>query len=382
MRILIAHSFYRIPGGEDRYVRQQLELLGTDHEVALISRDNSNLKGAAEAAHRTIYSRREITRVEEEMHAFGPDLVHVHNVYPSLGPAVHLACKRLKIPLVMTVHNYRLRCPNGYMFTEHQKCRRCTQGNYTNAVIHKCFESRSQAAGYATGLWLHRFAMRTETTVDMFVAPSRFMASRLLDWGFDAARVTYVPNFTSTGPVVGDIAGERGVFVGRMSSEKGLDVLLEALAAAADPPFAIVGDGPFLEPLQARAAKLKLAHTSFTGRVGRDSLEHLLGRARYMVIPSLWDENAPLAALEGLAAGLPLLVSATGGLPELAGDGRGKTFPTGDVHALAELIRRWNADPALCRQMGERARRFALAEFDARVHQRRLEDVYGRVLGI
>ena len=240
------------------------------------------------------------------------------------------------------------------------------------------------AVGYAAGLWFHRFVLRTEAAVSVFAAPSKFMAARLVDWGIDPARVAYVPNFTSADPAPDrDGAHDRngGISVGRVSSEKGLDVLLHALAAASDPHFAIVGDGPALTSMRALADELHLTRTEFTGRVDRKRLQQLLRHSRYMVIPSLWDENAPLAALEGLAAGMPLLASNAGGLPELVAEGRGQLFPPGDAGTLAGVIADWDTDPVRCARAGEVAREFASREFNPRKHKASLEEVYLRALG-
>src|SRR3990170_4344958 len=117
MRILIAHSSYRIAGGEDRYVQQQIELLSTAHDIEVIRPHNRDLEGGLRTGARMLYSRTLAQHVMDVMHRFRPHVVHLHNAYPSLGPAVQLATRQLQIPVVMTVHNHRLRCPNGYMFT-------------------------------------------------------------------------------------------------------------------------------------------------------------------------------------------------------------------------------------------------------------------------
>ena len=145
MRILYAHSFYRAPGGEDRHVRDQVDLVSGAHDVELVSESNVDLSESPATATRMLYSRAKKRDVGRIIDRFAPDVVHIHNTYPSLGPAVVLAANDRGIPIVMTVHNFRLRCPNGLMFTEGALCRRCQSGVYTNALLHQCFPTMKQA---------------------------------------------------------------------------------------------------------------------------------------------------------------------------------------------------------------------------------------------
>ncbi len=379
LRVLVAHSFYRLPGGEDRYVEQQVPLLRTQHEVATLWRHNRDLTpGPAAALRMALAGPR--SSVEALFESFKPDVVHLHNAYPSLGPAVHRAAERAGVPLVMTVHNFRLRCPNGYMFTEGASCRRCEHGVYAHAVFHNCFPSRSQAASYAASLWVHRFILRLEDAISLFIAPSEFVRSRMIEWGIAPDRIEIVRNFTTV-DAVGRPAGRHGIFIGRLSGEKGVDVLLRALAVAGDPPFRIVGDGPVQKPLESLARDLHLRNTVFLGRVPSADVPDLLRRSRYLVLPSISGENAPLAAIEALAAGRPLLVSDGGGLPELVSGGEGLLSPPGDVEALARRIRQLHDDDELWAATAQRAKARA-AEFTPQRHLERLERAYAKVAAL
>ena len=256
LRILYAHSFYRIPGGEDRHVRDQIDLVSGAHDVELISEANIDLSESPATAARMLYSRAKKRDVGRIIDRFAPDVVHVHNTYPSLGPAVVLAANERGIPIVMTVHNFRLRCPNGFMFTEGALCHRCESGVYINALVHQCFPTKKQAGAYATVLWAHRFVMRLEERIARFIVPSDFMRKRLLRWGIGEDRVRVIRHFVaSAGSRSHPSIGSYGAFVGRLSPEKGLDVLLAALARAGDPPFLIVGDGPQRAALEDLAAQ-------------------------------------------------------------------------------------------------------------------------------
>ena len=378
MRILIAHSFYRLPGGEDRYVEQQAELLRTKHDVALLWRRSDRLPSRTALVRRMVYSPHNVAGADAAIAEFTPNVIHLHNAYPALGPAVHLAARRHGIPVVMTVHNMRLRCPNGVMFTEGEICRRCERGNYVNAALHRCFPSRAQGAAYATALWWHRFGLRLENKVEHFVAPSEFMARRLVEWGIDRDKISTVRPFTPLPPDP-PLPGQNGVFLGRLSPEKGVDVLLRALARAGDPPFQIAGDGPIRATLEAMAATLGLNNTVFLGSLDGARAADLLRAARFVVIPSTCEENAPMAAIEALAWGRPVVVSDIGGLPELAAEGRGLRATPHDVDELAEAIRRVVDDSDEVQIMGARARRFAAKALAAEAHLGGLEATYSRI---
>jgi glycosyltransferase involved in cell wall biosynthesis len=376
MRILLAHAFYRIAGGEDRYVVDQFNLLRDYHDVELLGRRNGELERGFRAAAQMTWSRRSTKEIMIELAAFCPDVVHLHNTYPSFGPSVHLAVARYGIPLVMTVHNLRLRCPNGLQFTQGAPCRRCEAGAYVNAVFHGCFSTWNQSTAYAASLWIHRFVLRLQEKITMFLVPSLFLRRRLLDWGVSEQQIALVRNFTAFTPNTSPEVGEEGLYLGRLSAEKGLPELLEALRQAGDPPFRIAGEGPLERMLRERANDLGLQRVRFLGGIEHAHVARLLAESRYLVVPSVCSENAPLAALEAMAAGIPLLVSRSGGLPELVSEGSGVTCEPGDVPSLAANLNRLAADDELCRSMGARAVQFASQELSPERHLNRLEEAY------
>lgn len=377
MRVLIAHSFYRVPGGEDRYVRDQEKLLSeSGHESRLLHHENVKLKSGLSVAAKITYSRAQVNRVRAELRSFNPDIVHLHNPYPSFGPAVHLAAEAERKPLVMTIHNMRLRCPNGFMFTEGAICRRCQHGAYFNAAVHKCFPERKQGAAYALALWHHRFVLRLEKKVSAFVPPSEFMADRLVQWGIPRPKIRRIPYpFTDLVPKPA-APGRSGAFLGRISQEKGVILLLEALAKLHDPPFVVAGDGPLLSTARARAGNLGLRNVEFLGHLGRRDLDAVIDRSGFVVIPSVWEDNYPFAAIESMARGRGIIVSDLGGLPEMASEGRGSVFRAGDAHALSDEIRRFSSDEGLRAESGLAGHSFVTSKLAPSTHVRELETLY------
>jgi glycosyltransferase involved in cell wall biosynthesis len=376
LRIIVAHSSYRVAGGEDRYVTQQVDLLRPYHDIELLMARNEELTQSASTAARMIFSANQIDRAKLLIRSFRPDVVHVHNSYPSLGPAIPFAAKREEVPLAMTIHNLRLRCPNGLMYTEGQPCRRCEPGNYANAVVHHCFPSTSQAAAYASALWIHRFLFRLEHMVDIFLAPSDFTRRRLHEWGVPEGRIRLIRNFVPHVSTTLAPPGTFGLYVGRLSEEKGLRSLLGALARAGDPPFRIVGDGPLESELAALTDRLRLARTQFVGRLDVNQVREMMREARFFVMPSECDENAPLGVLEAMASGLPVVVTRRGGLPELVDQGGGIVCEAGDAAGLADALARLMGKESLCRALGREALAIAREEFTADRHRESLEAAY------
>ena len=380
MRILYAHSFYRIPGGEDRHVRDQVDLVSRAHDVELISEANVDLAEGPATAARMLYSGAKKQHVGAIIDRFAPDVVHVHNAYPSLGPAVLLAARERRVPVVMTVHNFRLRCPNGFMFTDGKNCRRCETGVYINAVLHECFPSKQQAVAYATALWVHRFAMRLERMIARFIVPSQFLRRRMLEWGLDEGRIRVVRHFaTSPKATVPAEAGTYGAYLGRLSAEKGLDLLLRALCRAGDPSFVIMGDGPRRTQLESLAGALGLVNTRFLGARPHGEVDTLLAHARYVAIPSVGEEILGLAAVEALWAGRPLLVSDRGGLPELVAEGAGMVCRPEDEGETSQKLLLLIQDDELCRKIAAAALRTAGSLLAPERHLEDLEAVYREV---
>ena len=206
------------------------------------------------------------------------------------------------------------------------------------------------------------------------------MRNRLLRWGIGEDRVRVIRHFVASGGTGGHRnIGSYGAFVGRLSPEKGLDTLLTALARAGDPRFLIVGDGPQRSALEALAAKLGLAETRFLGWRSSEHVGDLLAAARYVAVPSVWEETASLVALEALSAARPLLVSDRGALPELVASGAGLVCRPGDEIDLAQKISRLMEDDALCDRASKEASAFARRWLNPAQHLASLESVYGEI---
>ena len=346
---------------------------------------------AADAA-ALIWNREAARNLENLLCEVRPDVAHLHNIYHHLSPSILPVLRRHGIPVVMTLHDLRLLCPAIHMLRQGQVCERCKGGRFWEAVAGRCVKDSRPASLLAAletaNQWHRRLYPRT---VSRFLCPSAFYTAKYQEWGYPAEKLTHLPNFVDTAqwdPALLPTAPSRDryLFFGRLSREKGLTTLLEAqalweaTAAAGGPPalpLEIAGTGPAEDGLRRRAVELGLATVTFRGGLGREDLLDALGRARFSVLPSEWYENGPMAALESLAAGVPLVGTAIGGIPEMIVDGiTGVIAPPRDPAALLAALQRGAALPEAARGA---ARAWALAHADRGRHMAALMTILREV---
>lgn len=383
MRIAQLHTRYRQQGGEDVVVEAQRQALRTEgHPVREILADNPSGPVAAGAAFAlSAWNPFAAARVAKEIERFRPDVAHVHNTWFAMSPSVIWTLHRQRIPVVMTLHNYRLACANSLFLRDGVPCTSCVDDSPAAAVKHRCYHSRTQSAVAASGIALHRRIGTWSSQVDRFIVLSEFARNQVQRIGVPESRIEVGRNFVpDPGPRPRGPEHSRDVlFIGRISREKGLHVLLEAWAAAAPQGLrlVVIGDGPQRAELERHAG----ASVVFTGRQNAEAVQAALLTARALVVPSLWFEGQPLVALEGLAAGTPLVLSDIGALPEVIGDGSaGWLFSPGSVDALADRLRALSDDGAVAGR-GECARRDYLQRFTQKHVIDDLLAVFDRVAG-
>jgi glycosyltransferase involved in cell wall biosynthesis len=379
MRVLQVHTRYRHRGGEDAVVDAERALLArSGHAVELHLEMNPDTPGAAAAAlAASMWNLRAARRVADAIERFAPDVVHVHNTWFGASPSVLAACTEHRVPVVMTLHNFRLACTNSLLLRDGAPCEKCIGRDPWPAVRHRCYRgSAVTSAIAAAGIAVHRRASTWERTVDRFIALSAFARGRLVRAGLPADRMVLGSNFVpDSGPrAITPSASDEVLFVGRISAEKGLHVLLDAWRAA--PPvglrLVVLGDGPDRAALTARAP----AGVEFTGRLAPVDVMSRVRAARALVLPSVWYEGQPVAALEGLASGTPLVLSDIGGLPEVLGDEQaGWLVPPRDTGSLAAALDELR-DGAAVDKRGAAARRRYEQAFTPDAALSRLQAVY------
>jgi glycosyltransferase involved in cell wall biosynthesis len=304
--------------------------------------------------------------------------VHLHNIYHQLSPSVLRPVQRRGIATVMTLHDYKLVCPS-YLLLDHGKvCEACLDGHFRHAVARRCKDgSLGASAVLALESTVHR-AVGAYDPVHQFVCPSRFLAGKVARAARYADRLAVVSNFVDVRAVAARRApGKGAVYVGRLSHEKGVDVLVEAIGRLPGRHLEVVGDGPERARLEALAAAVAPGRVRFLGRLPREQVLDRLRAAAVAVLPSRCHENQPMAVLEAFACGVPVVAADLGGLPELVDAGRcGELFPAEDAGALAAALGRLLDDPARAAALGAAARARAEQEFTPERHLERLDAVY------
>lgn len=327
----------------------------------------AGLRGRARAGGRMLYSmsaRRGMSRLLADRTV---DVAHLHNIYHQLSPSVLAPLRTAGVPVVMTVHDYKLVCPVYTLQSNGRLCERCVGGHYHHVVARRCNRgslSGSTMVGFES--WLHRALRSYLDGVDVFVAPSRYLARKLVAGGYSATRIVVIPNVVECAGVLTD-PGDSVLYAGRLSHEKGVDVLIDSLAGSRL-ELRIAGDGPQRGALE-RLARDRGVPAVFLGHLAPDRLAAELEAARVVAVPSTWPENCPLIVLEAMAAGRPVVATGVGGLPELVADGEtGLLVRPGDPTSLAGALTRLTADRNLARDLGAAGRRRALLRHSQDAH--------------
>ncbi|MDE2364045.1 MAG: glycosyltransferase [Hyphomicrobiales bacterium] len=324
---------------------------------------------------------------------FKPDVIHAHGIYHHLTNAILKPALAAGVPIVYTLHDYKLLCPAYHLYTEKAGvCERCKGGRQWRCLTNRCTHgSLAMDAVYALDGYMQWRSGMLRNAVSRFVGPCRFIVEKFAEFGFDTSKLRYVPNFfesaddAPTDPaVVARLRQEIGphfLYFGRLSPEKGLDVLIDA-AALAGASLVIVGDGPERNKLES-LTKARGVSCTFKGHLKGVALWAQVEAADAVVLPSVWYEIAPKSILEAQARGKAVLTTRIGGLPELVTDGvTGLIAAPGDRLSLAECIRRFVAMSAPERAaLGVRARTHVRTAFTRDRYYREMTAIYQELLG-
>ena len=382
VRVLLVHNYYQLRGGEDRVVANEQALLKQfGHTVELHAVHNSAISGVAAkwAAFRSVaYNIKARDELAERLRAGRPDVVHVHNTFPLLSPSVYDACADADVPVVQTLHNFRLFCAGAVLLRNGAVCELCKDGRPYRAVMYRCY--RNSVVGSLAVANLISYHNRRQTwsnKVARFIALSKFARSKFIEAGFPADRMAVKPNFVMD-PGVPESAPREGVLlVGRLSPEKGVVNLVRALSGTGV-QLRVLGDGPELPALRAEAT----ANISFEGGVSPERVREAMRRANILVVPSIWHEPFGLVVVEAFANGLPVVASRSGSLAEIIEDDvTGRLVPPADPPALLAAVTELLADPARLRAMGMAARERYERRYSGRHNIKRLLEIYHEALG-
>lgn len=385
MKVLIVHNEYRYPGGEEVVVAQERSLLErAGHQVVSYRRTNWETESDVGLRQigliKTIVwakdSREEMARLLEREK---PQVVHVHNTFMVISPSIYSACREAGVPVVQTLHNFRLFCPAAFYYRDGRVCEDCSDHSLWRGIWHACYrESRSTTAAVALMLKFHRMSNTWNQAIEAYIALTGFARGRFIAAGLPEEKLAVKPNFMHPDPGMPTAPREYAMFAGRLSREKGVAILLAAWAKLRSRiPLMIAGDGPELTALQAQAAKLGLADVRFAGRLGREQTLTAMKGARFLLFPSVWYENFPMTIVESFACGTPVIASRLGAMEEIVREGQvGWNFAVGDPDDLAEKVEQvWNnSEQARC--MSRQARQEYETRYTAEKNYSLLMEIY------
>lgn len=377
-RVLFVHNAYQHRGGEDSVVAEEIGLLESHgHQVATYFRRNDDIAelSALAAARQTLWSSRTVEEIGELIGRFRPDVMHVHNTFPLVSPSLYWAADRAAVPVVQTLHNFRLMCLNALFMREGAVCEDCLGRVPWRGVARACYRgSRATSSALAAMLALHRGMGTYRHKVARYIALNEFCRRKFIEGGLPPERIAVKPNFVNFAPP--EPAPRAGLlFVGRLSPEKGVATLAGAARLLSDARIRVAGDGPQAALLDDVAGVTRL------GSVPAESVREEMGRAVALVVPSTWYENFPRTIVEAFACGLPVIASRIGALADIVRDGEtGLLFEPGNPRDLADKAA-WALDnPDRMATMGRNARVQYEAEFSAEVNYRRLMEIYEAAL--
>ena len=361
MRILLLHNRYLFRGGEDASFESEASLLRDQgHEVEEYIQDNKKIASIStvEAGLRTSWSRRDFKQLRTLISIKRPDVMHIHNSFPLISPAAYYAAKAEGIPIVQTLHNYRLLCPSAILFRSNQVCEECIGKSVPwPGIYHKCYkQSRLASMSVAIMLSVHRFIKTYKNNVNRYIALSEFAVDKFIEGGLPREKIVIKPNFVHPDPGYEKSSGDFALYIGRLVEEKGLSVLLEAWKRLGKRyPLKIAGDGP-MQAEVAEAAE-RIDGVEILGRIPPEQVYDLMRASAFLVFPSIWYEVLPRTIVEAFSVGRPVVCSRMGAMTSLIHHRRnGLHFTPGDLEDLADKIRWCFNNPHMIKDMGGEAR--------------------------
>lgn len=379
MRILFIHNTYQHRGGEDSVVEAEIALLrshGHAVEAYLRSNDDVGSMSSLALARDTLWSPRTPHDLVDLIHRFQPYVIHAHNTFPLISPSLYWAAARAGVPVVQTLHNFRLMCLNALCLRKERVCEDCLGHVPWRGVLRKCYRGSSAASAVLAGmLTVHRALGTYRDKVARYIALNDFCRNKFIEGGLPAARIAVKPNFVDSPHAPEALPRQGLLFVGRLSVEKGVVTLAQAAALLPNARLRVAGEGPEAAVLDGVGGVTRLG--SQPGEVVRREMN----RAVALVIPSIWYENFPRTIVEAFACGLPVIASRIGALADLVRDGEtGLLFEPSNPRDLADKMISALAHPERMAEMGCKARVQYEAKFSAEVNYRQLIEIYAGVL--
>jgi len=389
MKIVLVHNLYRQGGGEDVVFQSEKQLLErAGHTVIPFVRSNMELKDTSLGDRigilpQMIWSQQSRQSLAAILDAECPDVVHVHNTFLAISPSIFSACSERGIPVVQTLHNFRLLCPAHSFSRGGAVCEECVDQSLFRSIVHGCYRSSRVATGaVALMLATHRALGTWQTSVTRYIALTHFAKEKFVRSGFPSEKFVVKPNFADPDPGQRLCTGKYALFVGRIDQTKGTRVLLDSWKRLrVKYPLQVVGDGPDRAWMEAQVRESGLPEVTFCGRLSHGAAVEMVKGARFTVVPSTWFEGFPMCIVESFACGTPVLCSRLGGMSEIVDDhSTGLHFNPGDPQDLAVKVEwAWN-HPLEIARMGRMARRKYESDYTAEKNYSLLMEIYEQAI--
>ncbi|MCU1303523.1 MAG: glycosyl transferase group 1 [Candidatus Sulfotelmatobacter sp.] len=382
LKIISVHNRYLMAGGEDQVFESEAALLREHgHEITQVEEQNAYPDSVSKKIGMAVdcmWSRSWNREFRSLLQKSRPDVVHVHNFFPRISPSIYYACRREDVPVVQTLHNYRLLCAGAELYRDGKVCEECLDHGVLRGVRHGCYQgSRLGTAVLTLMVAVHRRARTWSNMVDCYIALTEFSRNKLISGGLPADRIRVKPNFVLPDPGAKAGPGEYAIFVGRMVKSKGVPMMLEAWSELSPIPLHIVGDGPCQEQIEIEKSVGKLTSVIYRGRLPRTETLAAIKKARFLVFPSEWYEGFPVTIAEAFACGVPVVSSRLGAMQEIITDSvTGLHFEAGNVQDLRRKAEWAWQHPEEMQAMGRRARREFEQKYTAAQNILMLEEIY------
>lgn len=385
MRVLLVHNYYKQRGGEDESFEAEGKMLEDfGHEVKRYTRHNDDIDNLSRlsVAAKTFWNRRSYRELKVEISAFQPEIIHCTNLFPLLSASVYGAANQANVPLVQSLRNYRLMCLNSFFYRENSICEKCkTRTIALPGVMHGCYRgSRLASTIVAAHNSYHRVMKTWQRKVDRFFTPTEFARQQYVESGFPAEKISVKPNFLAEDP--GVATGDRsfGLFVGRLSIEKGIKTLIEAWKKLSPShELKIVGGGELESYVQEVANQNE--NITYCGLQPLAQVKQLMGQARFLVMPSEWYETFGRTIMESYSRGTPVIASRLGAMSEVVENGNtGIHFTPGHVEELVVAIKRLINDESERAEMGRCARATFERKYTAAANHEILTGIYKKTI--
>ena len=406
MKVLLVNKFLYPKGGDATSALTTGDLLKSKgHEVVFWGMKNKNdpayphhdifvdevdlnsghgIKQQLKISMNVLYSLEAKAKVEKLIQRIGkPDIVHLHNFAHQISPSIIHVFKKHKIPCVMTMHDYKLVCASYGLLSYGKVCEKCAGGKFINCFLEGCVkDSKAKSLLNTVEMYLHHKILHIYDLIDVFISPSRFLKNKLGEMGFKG-RIEYLPNFVHYEEYRPSYqwTDKSIVYFGRLSKEKGLLTLIQAMKSCPDITLKIIGDGPLRESLELSVRDAGAKNVTFLGYKTGGELKTEIKESMFVVLPSECYENNPLAIIEAFSMGKPVIGSRIGGIPELVKNNEtGFTFDTGSVQDLKNKISFFADHPGLIVKFGKNARSFAEDKFNADKYYEHLLYIYSQAI--